>query len=212
MNKFNNAAATFTDCSAANDDSLNTLASKENRTLFSFSSSTNKSDYAVNNCFCQVDKASFYSNAAYMQNQFLYNQSTPINKFNSFNGNNGISYLNNFKQAEIDSTNFLNLNNNNVNRKSSAFESQKANLTDNNKFNLLENSDSQLRQRANTVMNPLDLQAEKKKKKPFVERVGDWVCLKCKNLNFSFRLACNRCQLTKFENEKLNDGTRKKSL
>jgi len=43
----------------------------------------------------------------------------------------------------------------------------------------------------------------KKKKKPFVERVGDWVCIKCKNLNFSFRLICNRCQLTKIESEKL---------
>jgi len=44
---------------------------------------------------------------------------------------------------------------------------------------------------------------DKKKKKPFVERVGDWVCIKCKNLNFSFRLICNRCQLTKIESEKL---------
>jgi len=42
-----------------------------------------------------------------------------------------------------------------------------------------------------------------KKKKPFVERVGDWICFKCKNLNFSFRIACNRCQITKKESEKL---------
>jgi hypothetical protein len=25
------------------------------------------------------------------------------------------------------------------------------------------------------------------------ERVGDWVCMKCTNLNFSFRFTCNRC-------------------
>jgi Zn-finger in Ran binding protein and others len=43
----------------------------------------------------------------------------------------------------------------------------------------------------------------KKKKKPFVERFGDWVCIKCKNLNFSFRVICNRCQLTKIESDKL---------
>jgi hypothetical protein len=43
----------------------------------------------------------------------------------------------------------------------------------------------------------------KKKKKPFVERVGDWVCIKCKNLNFSFRMICNRCQLPKLESDKL---------
>lgn len=45
----------------------------------------------------------------------------------------------------------------------------------------------------------------KKKKKPFVERIGDWVCIKCKNLNFSFRIVCNRCQLSKIESEKLFD-------
>jgi hypothetical protein len=42
-----------------------------------------------------------------------------------------------------------------------------------------------------------------KKKKPFVERVGDWVCIKCKNLNFSFRIICNRCQLPKLESDRL---------
>ncbi|CAK90986.1 unnamed protein product (macronuclear) [Paramecium tetraurelia] len=25
------------------------------------------------------------------------------------------------------------------------------------------------------------------------QRIGDWVCGNCKNLNFSFRNACNRC-------------------
>ena len=27
----------------------------------------------------------------------------------------------------------------------------------------------------------------KKKQKPFMERTGDWICKKCKNLNFAFR-------------------------
>ena len=48
-----------------------------------------------------------------------------------------------------------------------------------------------------------------KKKKPFVERVGDWNCFKCKNLNFSFRVNCNRCQLSKKESEKLNEQSSK---
>jgi hypothetical protein len=43
------------------------------------------------------------------------------------------------------------------------------------------------------------------KKKAFQERVGDWVCIKCKNLNFSFRVICNRCQLPKMESEKMFD-------
>jgi hypothetical protein len=48
-----------------------------------------------------------------------------------------------------------------------------------------------------------------KKKKPFVERVGDWNCFKCKNLNFSFRVVCNRCQLSKKDSEKLNENISK---
>lgn len=43
----------------------------------------------------------------------------------------------------------------------------------------------------------------KKKKKPFIERAGDWVCYQCKNLNFSFRVTCNRCDISKEENEKM---------
>ena len=36
-----------------------------------------------------------------------------------------------------------------------------------------------------------------KKKKTLVEREGDWLCPKCKNLNFAFRILCNRCKLDK---------------
>ena len=42
---------------------------------------------------------------------------------------------------------------------------------------------------------------EKKKKKLFIEREGDWICTKCKNLNFSFRNSCNRCNLIKKKNK-----------
>lgn len=36
-----------------------------------------------------------------------------------------------------------------------------------------------------------------KKKKPFEIREGDWTCFDCHNLNFSFRIKCNRCGLLK---------------
>ena len=42
----------------------------------------------------------------------------------------------------------------------------------------------------------------KKKTKVFTEREGDWVCKNCKNLNFAFRVECNRCQLPKDSPEK----------
>jgi hypothetical protein len=40
-------------------------------------------------------------------------------------------------------------------------------------------------------------------KRKFTERHGDWICSKCKNLNFSFRMKCNRCQLSKDESDKI---------
>lgn len=42
-----------------------------------------------------------------------------------------------------------------------------------------------------------------KNQKPLIEREGDWICMRCKNLNFAFRIQCNRCHLTKNENKKL---------
>eukprot|EP00825_Cyclidium_porcatum_P043992 TRINITY_DN6353_c0_g1_i1.p3 TRINITY_DN6353_c0_g1~~TRINITY_DN6353_c0_g1_i1.p3 ORF type:complete len:111 (+),score=31.44 TRINITY_DN6353_c0_g1_i1:1-333(+) len=32
------------------------------------------------------------------------------------------------------------------------------------------------------------------------QRKQDWICKNCKNLNYSFRVVCNRCQLSKPEN------------
>ena len=36
---------------------------------------------------------------------------------------------------------------------------------------------------------------DEKTKLPFEIRAGDWICLYCNNLNFSFRIKCNRCGL-----------------
>ena len=40
-----------------------------------------------------------------------------------------------------------------------------------------------------------------KMKKPFEIREGDWTCSNCNNLNFSFRVKCNRCNITKEQSE-----------
>ena len=39
--------------------------------------------------------------------------------------------------------------------------------------------------------------SSKNEKKPFDKRKGDWLCPDCHNLNFAFRIVCNRCQLPK---------------
>jgi Zn finger protein HypA/HybF involved in hydrogenase expression len=55
-----------------------------------------------------------------------------------------------------------------------------------------------------TMVQRLDFENLKpkqpEKKKQLQERIGDWICLKCRNLNFSFRVVCNRCQTSKSEN------------
>ena len=50
--------------------------------------------------------------------------------------------------------------------------------------------------------NCLKNNKKKKKKKEFIEREGDWSCYRCKNINFSFRDKCNKCQFSKEESEK----------
>lgn len=49
----------------------------------------------------------------------------------------------------------------------------------------------------------LAFKADEKIKRPFTEKMGDWVCFCCKNLNFSFRTTCNRCHISKLDNAKL---------
>lgn len=46
---------------------------------------------------------------------------------------------------------------------------------------------------------------EKRLKKSFAERDGDWTCFYCKNLNFSFRKKCNRCKALKEKSDKEHD-------
>lgn len=51
----------------------------------------------------------------------------------------------------------------------------------------------------NLYNEKINIPSEKK----IIERIGDWVCFNCKNLNFSFRISCNRCNLSKEESENL---------
>ena len=50
-----------------------------------------------------------------------------------------------------------------------------------------------------------------KKTRTFAERSGDWVCTSCKNLNFAFRIVCNRCQKPKPNNIDNNKDIKEKN-
>ena len=54
----------------------------------------------------------------------------------------------------------------------------------------------------NYTLNSEDNKIELKRSH-FVERQGDWICMRCKNLNFSFRIVCNRCKISKAESDML---------
>ena len=45
------------------------------------------------------------------------------------------------------------------------------------------------------IIMPSLLNKEGRAKFPENIREGDWICLFCKNLNFAFRIRCNRCGL-----------------
>ena len=49
----------------------------------------------------------------------------------------------------------------------------------------------------NIIYNQNYQNVKEKQKKPFVIRAGDWNCFDCNNLNFAFRVKCNRCGLSK---------------
>ena len=49
----------------------------------------------------------------------------------------------------------------------------------------------------NNNINNINNQNKEKPKKHFEIRAGDWTCYDCNNLNFAFRIKCNRCGLPK---------------
>ncbi len=69
----------------------------------------------------------------------------------------------------------------------------------NNNKNCLNKNNTNIQNKQNNNNENIKI----KKSKPFVGRNGDWICAICKNLNFAFRVMCNRCHLSKSESEKI---------
>ena len=52
--------------------------------------------------------------------------------------------------------------------------------------------------KVNNIQNEINFQQNNKKfKKNFIKKSGDWFCYNCSNINFAFRSECNRCHLSK---------------
>ena len=73
----------------------------------------------------------------------------------------------------------------------------------NNNKNCLNKNNTNIQIKQNLMNNNNNENIKHKKTKPFIGRNGDWVCGICRNLNFAFRVMCNRCHLSKSESEKI---------
>jgi len=143
-------------------------------------------------------------------NNFVLNQN--LNYMNIPATYNNMLYFNNGYQQQLYNLNYMNLNNNIFKRRLSFNIGE--GIID-NCFNNILNFDNNY-QHAQNSFNPMlfsyndesqnndnsnlnDNSNSKKagEKKPFDRRKGDWVCSECHNLNFAFRVECNRCKLPK---------------
>ena len=155
----------------------------------------------------------------------LYNQSNN-NSNNNYelnidnNNKNGVNnyYINNNNYKTFQNYNYTNNNSNNINNQKIYIptklrnndinmENQQIALEGNNQ-KLLDFKKEEQNNSKNKFdnMNKKNIQNPKKEgknKKHFELRVGDWTCLKCKNLNFSFRNKCNRCGIPKDLNNEI---------
>lgn len=127
------------------------------------------------------------------QNSMEYNNCARNNN----NSNNSVLFNSVFNNEDII---YNKSNNYNYSRYSSNNNCNSNSLNDNcyNNFNLKSNNKSEFCLNQKNVMIP-----DMKKKKQFIDREGDWVCMRCKNKNFSFRVLCNRCKLHKCESEEM---------
>ena len=160
-------------------------------------------------------KFSFNSNQINLRMNYNFIPQSNIN-------NNFFIFNNNYEQ-ELIKWNYINLNNlrnnaiNNNRKLSYNMEDRIIGNYFNNLLNL-KNAYQQIQAKLNPILFSYNEEQEeninynkyknlsnktlphsknKSDKKPFDKRKGDWFCPECHNLNFSFRIVCNRCKIHK---------------
>ena len=187
----------------------------------------NKYNCGINNCYNNVYypnnlNINLFCNNIYLngnENKNIKNTNNIINenkenKFDSTNSN-FVSNLNNFIFENAFSLEENKNNSNEKNESSKIFE--KLNIIFNSKNNLKNynpiifnftqhNNNFNCNNIYNNYNNNIFKNTENKseqhndinvKKNTFCRRPNDWVCSKCCNLNFAFRIYCNRCSAPK---------------
>ena len=150
----------------------------------------------INNNLCdynalqnQLYDMNYINNINNIKNNLLNNN---INK-RKLSYNNEERIINNYYNK------IFNQNNNCQNQETNYYTMLFSYNNNNNENNLQDNS---LRTISNKSIRNFKYKIDKK---PFDKRKGDWLCPKCHNLNFTFRIICNRCKIPKPKN--INSGT-----
>ena len=168
----------------------------ESEKYFSRLKNLNKIDFSKSNNF--IEKEKIRTKSFNEKSLFLNNNNNNNNNDNNVNNNvNNINTINNNNLFNLSSFYYPNLN--------YYYYNSSFNYSNNNSYsnNILRKSSSNMNININNNNYDFYKKLNKKNNKPFVERTGDWTCAKCKNLNFAFRIICNRCHLEKEESEKM---------
>ena len=154
----------------------------------------NKFDFSEKNINENLEELeSINSNNEINLNNYIIQNAFSLNDKNSEN-------LSNSKEKLLKIFENINLNSNN---KIANFYPNKVDLPNNNidnkdNFNISNYINNEFYQKMKNNKNNNKCTANgTSKKTPFCQRPNDWLCGKCYNLNFGFRIYCNRCSAPK---------------
>jgi len=179
---------------------------KYNSTVFNLNNINNKqfmNNQNLNN-INNYNNNYINNNLYFMNNNYPPQQIFNINyiNFNNFPNNtlNKRKFSHNIETGFIGNyfNNILNLNNQQNPQETNFIQMQNQPKL-NPLFFSYNESQGQLKNSGNNKTNSKK-NSSKIPKKPLDKRKGDWQCPRCNNLNFSFRVECNRCQLPKPNN------------
>ena len=169
--------------------------------------SKNKKEMKYNEII-DLKKTANINNNIHKSNKNIIKNNNNCN--NNYIKNNNFLFINNNYPQQIFNINCINLNdfNNDPGINTNHFNKRK--MTYNIEPALIQNYFNTLfftyNEEPNNIpgnihkLNKKNYINAKNKKKPFDKRKGDWYCPKCNNLNFAFRINCNRCKMPKPNN------------
>ncbi len=133
----------------------------------------------------------------------IYNQgiNSLINGHNSFSINREIYFFNRRMKSRFFNQEEEDLDNDNV--KTLSTNSNSSHNSYNEKQNYKYDKEYLNEQ---NMKKQKEKNKNKKLSKKFKERDGDWTCFYCKNLNFSFRNECNKCNISKGKSDEGHDN------